>query len=139
MQFTIANPTDLTYGSSIGSARLQRALASYLNSQFQPLEPVCADSIAIGPGVTGLIDTITWNICNEGDGIIIPRPLYNSFPRDIEFRSKGKLIPASFVWDNETYSMDSAFDAAANRAALERAYNNATSAGIKVRGVIITK
>ncbi|AEO60892.1 hypothetical protein MYCTH_2310609, partial [Thermothelomyces thermophilus ATCC 42464] len=65
----------LTYGSGPkGSPRLIRqALASYLNSSFQPHRAVRHEDILVLSGVTSVIDSLAWSICDEGEGIIIPQ------------------------------------------------------------------
>lgn len=70
----------LTYSTGPrGSLRLRNAAAGFLEKDFGSLAPVTADDIFIMPGLASAVDAIVWAVCNEGDGIIIPRPLYNGF------------------------------------------------------------
>ncbi|KAG2420144.1 hypothetical protein HFD88_004944 [Aspergillus terreus] len=102
----------LTYGQgAAGSPFLRKAVAEFFNAYFDPLQQVNESEIIIASGVTALIDSIAWNTCSDDEGIIIPQPLYNGFPTDTRLRSQGKLLPASFVWDNETYNFDKSKDA----------------------------
>jgi aspartate/methionine/tyrosine aminotransferase len=87
----------LTYGfGPKGSPRLRQGLAALLNSNFQPREPVRYEDILILPGVTAVIDSLAWAICNEGEGIIIPQPFYGGFAVDMATRARGVFVPAPF-------------------------------------------
>ncbi|KAE8393453.1 pyridoxal phosphate-dependent transferase [Aspergillus alliaceus] len=133
--FTIDPLFHLTYGQGpAASPRLRKALADFFNANFSPRQKVSEYEIIVASGVTSLIDSIAWATCDVNEGIIIPQPLYNGFPTDIHLRSQAKLIPASFLWDNQTYSLDKVFDPTANRESLERAWNTSTT---KIRGVVI--
>lgn len=46
-------------------------------------------------GVTSIIDLITYGVADEGDGILIGRPLYTSFASDVKARAGAKLCPVS--------------------------------------------
>lgn len=93
----------------------------------------------ITAGVGAMLDHLTWCICENGDGILIPRPLYTGFEVDIPMRSRGRFIPVSFTNEEGSASFDKVFDAAANQTALEAAFNDSTEKGIRVRAVLITK
>lgn len=49
-------------------------MAEFLTDEFHSREPITLDDIFVTPGLTSAIDAITWSICDEGDGILIPRP-----------------------------------------------------------------
>ncbi|XRM46877.1 hypothetical protein ABZX51_009900 [Aspergillus tubingensis] len=130
----------LTYGQgAAGSPFLRKAVAEFFNAYFDPRQQVNESEIIIASGVTALIDSIAWNTCSDNEGIIIPQPLYNGFQTDMRLRSQGKLLPASFVWDNETYNFDKVFDATAINDSLERTWSNYTESTNKttIRGVVI--
>jgi aspartate/methionine/tyrosine aminotransferase len=130
----------LTYGTGpAGSPRLQKALAGFLKSRFHAREDVDPDNIVVMGGVGGINEAFTWSVCNEGEGIIIPRPLYTGFSQVIPARSRGVLIPATFQ-DLEGYkSLDDCFDPEMNHKAFEAAYMKATKDGITVKGVVIAQ
>ncbi|RAK88627.1 PLP-dependent transferase [Aspergillus costaricaensis CBS 115574] len=124
MYFVIDPLYHLTYGQgAAGSPFLRKTVAEFFNAYFDPRQRVNESEIIIASGVTALIDSIAWNTCSDDEGIIIPQPLYNGFPTDTRLRSQGKLLPASFVWDNETYNFDKVFDATAITDSLERTWN----------------
>jgi hypothetical protein len=89
--------------------------------------------------VTSVIDCLTWSICNEGEGIIIPQPFYTGFAVDIPTRARGVIIPASFHTLENYQGLDDVFDPRMNIKAFETALRGAEEKGIKVRGVLLTK
>ncbi|KAL2170440.1 hypothetical protein VTG60DRAFT_4820 [Thermothelomyces hinnuleus] len=130
----------LTYGSGPkGSPRLRQALASYLNSSFQPHRAVRHEDILVLSGVTSVIDSLAWSICDEGEGIIIPQPFYTSFVTDLETRARAVIVPALFQGLEGYTGFDDVFDPKMNREAFEKALRGAEEQGIKVRAVILTK
>ncbi|KAJ5939718.1 Pyridoxal phosphate-dependent transferase major region subdomain 2 [Penicillium verhagenii] len=137
--FDVDTSTHLTYGQGpVGSPRLLGALASFFNSNFHPMSPVSKDEFLVTSGVAALIDTLTWCICDDSDGILIPQPLYVGFEIDIQMRSRGQMLPVSFRESDRDYSIDHTFEPDANRRAFERAYKESTEKGIKVRAVLIS-
>lgn len=83
--------------------------ASFFNSHFQLITPVVQDELLVISGVATLIDTLTWCICDDIEGILIPQPLYNGFEIDIQMRSRGHLLPVSFLEADSEYSAEDAF------------------------------
>lgn len=139
-QFEVDLPTHLTYGQGpVGSPRLLRALACFLNSFFRPIEPVVEQELLVASGVASLIDSLTWCICDDYEGILVPQPLYVGFKLDIPMRSRGKLLPVSFVESDREYSIHQVFDPESNRRAFERAFEQYTDEGVKIRAVLISK
>ncbi|KAK4044056.1 putative aminotransferase [Parachaetomium inaequale] len=129
----------LSYGSGPkGSPRLRHALASFLNSNFQPREPVRQEDILVLPGVTSVIDSLAWSICNEGEGIIVPQPFYMGFAVDIPTRARAVIVPALFQSLEGYKGFDDVFDPGMNVKALEEALRGAEEKGTKVRAVLLT-
>lgn len=130
----------LTYSTGPqGSLRLRRAAARFLEKDFDSRSAVTYDDIFIMPGLTSAVDAMVWSVCDEGDGVIIPRPLYNGFKIDVQHRTDAVVVEAAFH-DLEGYSsIDDVFDAAMNQKALSRALRKAQDDGIRVRAVLIAK
>lgn len=130
----------LTYSTGPrGSLRLRDAAANFLEKEFGSIDAVTADDIFVMPGLTSAVDALVWSICNEGDGIIIPRPLYNGFKIDVQHRTGAVVVEADYQ-GLEAYScIDDVFDAAMTRKALERALMKAQNNGIVVKAVLIAK
>lgn len=77
IQFSVGYSAHLTYGQGpVGSSRLLKALASFFSSHFHPITPVAQDELRITSGVAALIDTLTWCICDDFEGDLIPQLLY---------------------------------------------------------------
>jgi len=90
-------------------------------------------------GVTSVIDNLTWALCNEGEGIIIPQPFYLGFATDIPARARGVIVPAEFQSIEAYRGFDDVFDAGMNVKALEAALKGAEEKGTRVRAVLLTK
>lgn len=130
----------LTYGSGPkGCPRLRQALASSLNSNFRPVKSVQKEDLLILSGVTSVVDNLAWSICNEGEGIIIPKPFYKGFQVDIPTRARAVIVPAHFQTSGDYRGFDDIFDPKFNIKALETALKDANDKGIKVRAFLLTK
>jgi hypothetical protein len=89
--------------------------------------------------VGAVTDALAWSILNEGEGILIPRPLYTGFNEDLFVRSRGVVVPVDYM-DLEGYrDLHSTFEADLNKIAFERALKRAEDRGITVKGVILAK
>jgi aspartate/methionine/tyrosine aminotransferase len=130
----------LTYGKGPrGSTRLRKALAQFFNTNFKSHNKVEYGEVLVLSGVSSAVDSLTWAICNDGEGVIIPRPVYTGFKIDVSNRSHGVIVPASY-YDVEGYrGLDDSFDADVNGKALEAAFEKAQKDGIVPRAVILVK
>ncbi|KAH8898013.1 PLP-dependent transferase, partial [Thozetella sp. PMI_491] len=139
-QITVHATSHLTYSTGPrGSRRLRRAAAAFWTREFRPHTNITADNILITPGLASALDAMAWAICDEGDGILIPLPLYNGFQVDITSRSNVQVIGISYE-EIEGYSdMDDIFRPDVNRKAVEASLRNAEDRGIKIRALLISK
>lgn len=62
-----------------GNPRLLKLLANLFNNYFAPKTPVQQAHIAVSSGAATCLDTLLWNICNEGDGVLIPGPYWSMY------------------------------------------------------------
>ena len=131
----------LTYGRGPrGSPRLRKAVAALLNSDFGARERVTYDQVIVMSGVTAITDALVWSICNEGDGILVPRPFYTGYHLDISQRSRGVVIPVPFQGIEGYESFDDAFDSpAVVRRAFTSTLESTTRDGVRVKAVLLTK
>ncbi|KAL8653466.1 MAG: hypothetical protein Q9210_002072, partial [Variospora velana] len=89
-------PDLLTYRDGpFGSRALRTALSSFFNDYFNPVEKVLPEHLLVAGGVTSIIDLICFAVADEGDGILIGRPLYTSFANDVKSRAGAVLCPVS--------------------------------------------
>lgn len=138
--FDVDPHSQFTYGHGPqGSPRLRQALAGFLNDRFYPQVPATPDQYVITAGVSAMIDHLTWCLCNEGEGILFPLPMYTGFTNDVPVRSRGKIVPVTFRRKDGTLDLDDVFDAEANTRCLTRAFEQAKKDGVRVRAVMITK
>ncbi|WOO77223.1 putative aminotransferase aclI [Vanrija pseudolonga] len=122
--------TDMGYGNqSSGSARLNKAIASYWNDHFHPITPIEPDDIVTGPGATGILDQLLQTLVDPGEGILIPAPHYNGFFVNMVARSGTKVI--SVNCSQEDCLSDRIFDV------LEEAKAKAEAAGTPIRVVML--
>lgn len=129
----------LTYSTGPrGSLRLRAAISHFINNDFQSYQAVTADEIFVTPGLASAIDSVFWAICNEGDGIVIPRPLYNGFKMDIEHRSGAVIVEAGYEHVGGYSSTNDVFDPCTTKKAFERALSIAREKGINVKAVMIS-
>lgn len=84
--------TDLTYGTSIlGSDRLFKALSTYFQSYFNPLEPVLPKHIATSNGLSPMIEHVAAVIADPAEAWLIPAPYYNGFVPDLNATSQVRI------------------------------------------------
>ncbi|RWA06381.1 hypothetical protein EKO27_g8722 [Xylaria grammica] len=70
----------LSYPNGLtGDQDLLEALAGFFNHYFRPLVPIDKQHIVVAPGVAFSLDALLYNICEAGDGILIPAPCWNGF------------------------------------------------------------
>ncbi|PVH81594.1 putative aminotransferase class I and II family protein [Cadophora sp. DSE1049] len=131
----------LTYGTGpLGSLRLRTALSSFFTTYFHSRSPISPSQILPYSSISALTDALAWSICNEGEGILIPRPLYTGFRVDIPQRSRAVIVPVSFAGIDGvgTGGLDDVFDAEVNERAFGRAWMKCEEDGVKVRAVLLT-
>ncbi|KAL4750711.1 hypothetical protein BDW72DRAFT_203716 [Aspergillus terricola var. indicus] len=130
----------LTYSTGPrGSRRLRGAAAQFLNQAFHACKPITANDIFVTPGLASGIDVLAWCTCNDGDGILIPQPLYNGFQVDILNWSNVHVVPVSYTSVDGYSSLDDLFRPDVNRKALEAAIERAQDSRITVRALLISK
>lgn len=96
-------PKDLTYADHFyASGRVLKAIAGlynevpdglYSEKEWKPpIKPVEMEHILIGNGATEIIDACFWDLCDEGDGVLLSAPYYNAFDEDLTFRTKTQIV-----------------------------------------------
>ena len=130
----------LTYSTGpSGSRRLRSTAAEFLNNDLGAIQTITADDIFVTPGLASAIDGLAWSICEDGDGILVPRPFYNGFTVDLLKRSNVQIVDVTYQ-DKEGYSdLDNLFRPDVNAKALERALQRARNDGINVKALMISK
>ncbi|KAF5007791.1 hypothetical protein FDECE_5915 [Fusarium decemcellulare] len=139
-QIKIVPDKHLTYGlGPRGSRRLRNAAATFVNEELQAVDKVTGDDIIVTPGLNSAIESLVWAICNPGDGVLIPRPLYNGFAIDILNRNATHLVGVSYQNIEGYRGLDDLFRPDINKLALEQSLSEAEQAGIKIRALLISQ
>ncbi|KAL4744720.1 hypothetical protein BDW72DRAFT_199309 [Aspergillus terricola var. indicus] len=81
-----------TQGSTHGYVAIAATLSRYL----RPSKPLRPSHILAINGVSSAIEHCSWALCDPGDGILVGRPYYRGFNRDICLRPAAKLVQVSF-------------------------------------------
>ncbi|ETS61397.1 hypothetical protein PaG_04424 [Moesziomyces aphidis] len=143
------SPADLTYADRFTtSTRLLEAIAKLFNEYTpdwpdttrspKPRTKVVPDHIAIASGATGILDELFWNLCDEGDGVLLSTPYYNAFDNDLTSRAKAQVVPVHLPLPGAAReSLDKTAFASETVAAYEAAYERATKQGVKVRALLL--
>ncbi|XP_019200281.1 PREDICTED: 1-aminocyclopropane-1-carboxylate synthase 7-like [Ipomoea nil] len=112
-----------------GLLSFRKAMASFMEqirggrARFDP------ERVVITAGATAANELLTFILADPGDALLVPTPYYPGFDRDLRWRTGVKIVPVH---------CDSSNNFQITRTALEAAYDEAESNGIKVRGVLIT-
>jgi len=90
-------PNLLGYGGvAPGLPELFDGLVKLYNSKtFSPVIPVTKEHLHYTGGCTALLDQLSYVLCDEGDGVLIGKPLYGGFNNDITTRARAKLVAVS--------------------------------------------
>lgn len=120
----------LTYGcGGIGTQDLRSAFASFIQRKFRTHAQLNAENIVCTSGLTNAVECITFAIADAGEGILLARPFYGSFPHIMLERPGVKSVYVEFG-RVDPFSIESveAYEAALAEAAKE---------GIKVRALLL--
>lgn len=86
-------PRDFSYNEGPwGTLRLQKAMAAYITRHFHPKQPINIEDLIIANGVTSLCEMLAFAICDEGDGILLSRPIYQAFKGDFGTKAKSVTV-----------------------------------------------
>ncbi|MCJ1380194.1 hypothetical protein MMC17_003297 [Xylographa soralifera] len=120
---------DLSYPRAFaGFPEVLEAFASFFNSYFHPHLPVQIGHLATAPGAASCLDTLFYNICDPGDGILVLAPYWSGF--DFQFKARSSVTPIPVAVDPIRNCLTEAL-----LPALERAYNNASC---PVKAILMT-
>ncbi|KAF2276638.1 1-aminocyclopropane-1-carboxylate synthase [Westerdykella ornata] len=70
-----------------GDPDLLDAYCAFFNKYFKPYRIVEPSHLATAPGAMAGLDTLLYNICDPGDGVLIPGPYWNGFDFGVRVRS----------------------------------------------------
>ncbi|PQE09144.1 classes I and II family protein [Rutstroemia sp. NJR-2017a WRK4] len=120
-----------TYGEGYtGTLRLRTAMANHLNIHFRPVQAIDPEDVTFSAGVTDLNEACSLVTCNPGDAIMLGRPVYGPFGKDLALRTGVKLEWVD-VGDTDQFSPACA-------AAYEAEFEKAKARGSNIKALIIT-
>ncbi|KAM0331448.1 hypothetical protein ACHAQA_003124 [Verticillium albo-atrum] len=120
----------LTYGDGFsGSHHLREVVANFVNGRFSPASPVLKQHVAITSGVGPALELSSFSLCDPGDGILLGRPYYGTFPSDVGARAKAQIIAVSFG-DVDPFGEDAV-------ALYEQALLDAKEKGVATKALIL--
>ncbi|KAL1297239.1 hypothetical protein AAFC00_004800 [Neodothiora populina] len=119
-----------TYGSGPwGSERLRIAMARHMTKYFRSVNPIVPDDILFANGLTSICELLGWNLCQPGEGILFPTPVYQAFATDFGAKAEVKCIFTPF------HGVDQFSPACVEK--YEQALEKAESEGVKVRALLL--
>lgn len=119
-----------TYGDGPwGSLRLRNAMAKHMNRHFFPVSPVDPNDILFANGITSICELLGFTIAEAGDGILLPRPIYQAFATDFGAKAQVKCVFTAFG-DVDQFSP-------ACVVKYEQALQDAENGGTKVRALLL--
>lgn len=69
--------SDLSYAPGLGGTpQLLSAISLFFNRFFSPVIPVEPGHIVTGAGCSGVLDTLIYDICDDGDGLLVAAPYW---------------------------------------------------------------
>lgn len=139
-EISVTTSEHLTYSTGPrGSRRLRNAAARYMTEEFHSREVITADDLYVTSGLASALDALAWSICDDGEGIMVPRPFYNGFSFDLLNRSNVKVVGVTYDGIEHYSGLDDLFAPAVNKAAFERTLRQSRADGVEVRAVCIAK
>lgn len=86
----------LSYPAGLaGDLDVLDALAAFVNdprrSHFRPRTPVTSAHVATAPGASACLDAVLFNVCDEGDAVLLPAPYWSAF--ELLFRTRAHVTP----------------------------------------------
>jgi aspartate/methionine/tyrosine aminotransferase len=59
------------------------AFSEFFNARFNPKIKIETSHLATAPGAASCVDAVLYNICNPGDGVLVPGPYWSKFPQSV--------------------------------------------------------
>lgn len=87
-----------------GDPDLLGAYAYFFNKYFNPHVPVLPSHLSTAPGATACIDALLYNICEVGDGVLIPGPYWNGFDFGMRVRSSVQPVAVKLPSLNSNFT-----------------------------------
>ncbi|KIA75383.1 1-aminocyclopropane-1-carboxylate synthase [Aspergillus ustus] len=124
------SPEHLSYSDSHrGDTKTMQALSTFFNHYFNPHISVKPSQIALSPGSSSSLAGLVGQICDPGEGVLVPAPFWNGF--DFHFAVHAQVHPVIAPMDD----LEHAFDADALLESLTVAYEKSS---LQTRALLLT-
>ncbi|GLA36365.1 hypothetical protein AnigIFM63309_002463 [Aspergillus niger] len=124
------NVASVAYGSSNNALpRLQRAVATHLDSLLDPITPIDPEAVVVASGATAIGSMLGFTLAEPGDGILISRPAYGRFELDYGVEAGVQMVYA----DTTT---EEAFASSVVKK-YELALRDAQAKGVRIRALLL--
>ena len=78
------------YGELQGTSELRDLIADLFNRHLDT--QLKGNQLSLHNGCGSTIENLIFNMCDEGDEILIPKPFYGGFEMDVQFRMHAKVV-----------------------------------------------
>lgn len=111
------------------------AMSTFFNQWFNPSRAVEPSEILATNGVSALLDMVAYNVCDSGDGVMVPTPNYSMFEVDLKARAQATIIAVDQTEVPDAFSARYKSDFIE---VFEKAYRDAVKRGITVKAVLLS-
>jgi len=136
---TFSNESVYAYNSFLGLPVARQAAAYFFAKRFlypnlpgitieKALAAISPDSIGIGSGAAGILNSLFFLLGDPGDAALIPRPYYSAFDSDLSLVAE--ITPFGFTLANPTHGP--------TESELDIAFMEARSQGLNPKFVLLT-
>ncbi|XP_045601332.1 1-aminocyclopropane-1-carboxylate synthase-like protein 1 [Procambarus clarkii] len=123
----------LQYAPWSGSLKVREAVANFLNRHLHPRQAILPNNLVLGCGVTSCLDALAHTLCDAGDVIITPTPVYARIFTDV--RDVSDVCVEPLVLSDKEDSNGVRFSLEAN--SLEHCIKKLKTEGRRVRAFIL--
>jgi aspartate/methionine/tyrosine aminotransferase len=125
-------PNNLNYTDFTGDPLFRKELALLLQKFiFKTEKTVDPNDIVTCNGAGTVLEQLGASLCDAGEYVMIPAPMYHAFPNDFSKRFNALVLPVHLGYDSSENSFRLNLDV------VEKTYENAIKEGKKVRALLI--
>ncbi|XP_063963857.1 1-aminocyclopropane-1-carboxylate synthase-like protein 1 isoform X2 [Lytechinus pictus] len=117
-----------------GAACMRKVIADFLSAETNAAQVLDPEKMVIMAGVTAVINVMAFILCNPGDTVLTPSPMYGGIPRDIKYQAEVNTYP---VYLSSKAEPDGREPYELTVQLLEEALEKAKQEGHKVKALIL--